>query len=375
VTNSVKRQYSFQKKRWKYLVGALDVVGDLCLQSKASLPSKAWNQILVMRLDHLGDGILLTPLLRELRRNYPDAKIAGLFSKEVSQVVSPALGLDKVWTLEKHWFSRESPCLWSDEIAGVLKEIRTTGFDIALDPRGDLRNIYFLKRTGIPHRLGYGSSGGGFWLTHELEERCGQHEVDRNLRLLSEMGGEIHSRHPEVPVGVIPADFPKDSRVLAMHVGAGSSAKRWSRAYWRDLVDHFTAQGFTIALLGKGSVDREFSVEFTGRHDVWLGVDRLSFTESLACIQQSNAFIGIDSGLAHGSASLGVPTCVIESGTNEPERWSAIGEKVKTIRYPVYCSPCHLRECPFQEHACMQSIKPGEVVEILNNLLKEDSHA
>lgn len=208
-----------------------------------------------------------------------------------------------------------------------------------------------------------------------MGEVDGEHEVDRNLRLLREMGGEIHSRCPEVPVGAIPSDFPKDSKVLAIHVGAGSTAKQWPRTYWRELICHFTGQGLTIALLGKGKVDQAFAGEFADRNDVWVGVDRLSFADTLACIQQSNIFVGVDSGLAHGSASLGVPTCVIESGTNEPQRWSVIGEKVKTIRYPVYCSPCHLTHCPFQDHPCMQSIKSGEVIEILNELLKEDSHA
>ena len=363
------RPYTFRKKRWKVLVRGIDWVGDLFLLKRNEPDPQKIQKILLVRLDHFGDGVLLSPLIRELRKSFPSTKIAGLFSEEISTVADSSL-LDQQWTLQNHWFSRENPRLWSKEIQHVLSEIKEQKFDLGLDPRGDLRNIVFLKMAGIPHRIGYGSSGGGFWLTTELQEEGGLHEVDRNLNLLKSLGKTPESRTPEVLPGKVPKDFPRsEGPIIAVHVGAGSQAKSWPIKYWCEVVNHFISKGAVIALLGRGLRDREFAREFEGRSEVWVGVDQLSFKDSFACIQNSSVFVGVDSGLAHGAGALGVPTCVIESGTNEPERWFVLGSSVKRLRYPVYCSPCHATLCPFPTHDCMDSQTPASVIEAVESLL------
>jgi ADP-heptose:LPS heptosyltransferase len=367
--SDINRRYTFQKKRWKALVRAVDYLGDLFFLERNKVESRRIQKILLVRLDHFGDGVLLSSLIRELRRSFPNAKIAGLFSEEVSAVVNSSL-LDGQWLLQKHWLSRENPRLWSEEIRHVFSEIKKQKFDLGLDPRGDLRSILFLKKAGIPYRIGYGSSGGGFWLTTELEEEYGIHEVDRNLNLLKPLGKIVESRLPEVLSGELPNDFPSSKdRVVAVHVGAGNQAKTWPIKYWSEVVNHFISKGMAIALLGKGLKDREFASEFEGRPEVWVGVDRLSFKDSFACIQNSSVFIGVDSGLAHGAGALGVSSCIIESGTNEPDRWSVLGSSVKHLRHPVYCSPCHRTVCPFPTHDCMNSQIPESVIEAVESLL------
>jgi len=369
------RNYVFRKKRWKILFSVVDAVGEQflnCHIPSSKLP-KSFEKILIVRLDHLGDGILLTPLIRELRRNYPQAKLAALFSKEVAALYQPSSLLDKQWVLDKHWLSRGQKVLWSDAISRVFREIEKEHFDLGLDPRGDFRNIVFLAQAKIPYRIGYGSTGGGFLLSRELEECAGEHEIDRNLRLLRALGGSVSNRLPEVTAGKLPSDFPKEGKVVTLHSGAGTQAKRWPFDYWEALVRDLLKMDFKIALLGKGLEDENLAERFREETRIWNGVNRLSLEETWAVIQASHLFIGVDSGLAHGAGALGIPTLVLESGANETYRWSVQGSRVLRIRQPVFCSPCHLETCRFKTHDCMNSITVESVRSQIPELLNQST--
>src|SRR5258706_4561516 len=167
------RKYSFLKTRWLLLVGGLDFLGDFLFasrnaQKKLPQPFSKIKKILLVRLDHMGDGILLTPLVKELRRSFSEAKICAVFSEEIAEIFKESKSLDKIWTLKRHWFSRGERSLFSKEILHLLQELRHERFDVGLDPRGDLRTICFLAAAHTQYRIGYGSGGGGFLLNLEL---------------------------------------------------------------------------------------------------------------------------------------------------------------------------------------------------------------
>lgn len=372
----MKRTYVFRKQRWQILFRLIDGIGYSCFKSHTqNLPAPSdIKKILLMRLDHLGDGILLTPFLYELRKLFPNAKIYGLFSKEISQFLAESPYFEKIWTLEKHWLSRPQSVIWSKEIGVLLNEIQKEKIDLSFEPRGDFRNILFLKLADIPHRVGFSSGGGGFLLTCETEEKVGEHVIERNLRLLRDaVQGETLGMASgcEVPE-VYPEPLQNGSNVevdfALIHAGAGTEAKRWPLRYWQELVQKMTARGLSVVIAGKGPFDLEFADRFRGNPKVINRVNTLSLGEIWTLAKRAKIFIGIDSGLAHGVASLGVKTIVLESGTNEPEKWSARGQAVKSLRYPVFCSPCHLEKCRFAVHECMQGIRPTDVEKMIGTL-------
>ncbi len=366
------RRYSFKKPYWKILIGVLDRFGDLLVGNRlknASLPARI-QKILLIRLDHIGDGILLTPLVRKLRTAFPQAKISAIFSSEVAQVFEGLPGLDKVWVLKKHWFSRDFLFLFSGEIFRLLLELRREQFDLGLDPRGDLRNILFLSAAKARFRIGYGSSGGGSLLHRELEESYGEHEVERDLKVLAPLGFSTDGKkdNPEIKAGEIHSDAPRGTYAV-IHAGAGTSAKQWPLDRWKVLVDLLLSQGLTVALVGKGENENRLAEFFKTESRVWNGVGRLTLPETWAVIQRAQLFIGADSGLAHGAGALNVKTLVLESGTNRPERWGVRGSRVQRIHFPVFCAPCHLTRCRFASHDCMEGITVEQVKEAVQEFL------
>jgi heptosyltransferase-2 len=74
-----------------------------------------------------------------------------------------------------------------------------------------------------------------------------------------------------------------------------------------------------------------------------------------------------DTGAAHVSAALGVPTVTI-FGPTEEFATHPIGSSVRTVRRPVDCSPCMLKDCPI-DHRCMTNISVGDVLAAVDALV------
>jgi lipopolysaccharide heptosyltransferase II len=68
-----------------------------------------------------------------------------------------------------------------------------------------------------------------------------------------------------------------------------------------------------------------------------------------------------DTGTMHLAAFLGVPTVSL-FGSTEPTLTGPLGPNHRVLRHHVDCSPCFLRQCPF-DFRCMKAIQVPEVVE------------
>jgi len=356
------RKYRFKKWYWKVFVGLVDWIGDRLFMSKIRQNSRPQEirKILLMRLDHLGDGILLVPMIKALRQTYPQAKIAAIFSREVAQVFEGSPFLDRIWIWEKHWLSRDRRRLWSGSVQRTLREIKEECFELGIDSRGDLRNIAFLALGRVRYRVGYSSAGGGFLLHEEFEERLGEHEINRNLRVLENFHLKAVNCETEVSVSSLPKKTPKGAYVV-VHGGAGTQAKQWPSERWQILIQDFIRKNWSIVLVGKGDQEDLLAQQFENEVQVTNFVNQLSLRETWAVIQQAKLFIGADSGLAHGAGALGCRTIVLESGTTEPAKWAVQGPHVERIHHPVFCAPCHLETCRFLTHDCMQEISVERV--------------
>jgi len=371
----MKREYVFKKFLWKTLIPALDGLGDALTGGRLKhrgVP-KSPRKILVLRCDHLGDGILMLPFLSELRRLEPRAEIWGLFSEEIAPLKEcrKFVNVLKILPRNENWLARGRKRFDLAGLANTIRELRREKFDLAIDARGELRNLLFLWLIGAKFRIGYGSAGGGFLLHRELGEKRGEHETERNLRLLGALGHAVGS--PEIQISPDPEDaayfkyLPK-GRFLVVHAGAGTPAKRWPKERWEELVSCAVKRGFSVALVGRGKAEEALAERFDGREGVTNYVGSLTLSECFWLIRRSAAFIGCDSGLAHAAGALGAATVVLESGTNESERWQVRGPRVKRIRMSVFCSPCHLTECRFPTHDCMNRITVDRAKEALMEL-------
>ncbi len=148
--------------------------------------------------------------------------------------------------------------------------------------------------------------------------------------------------------------------LLAVHLGAGTAAKRWPHRHWNTLVQRFLQDGWRVIVVG-GPEDPP-AVEVLDRHERlrdWTG--RLTVTQTTALLERADLFIGADSGPAHLAASAGTLSVILFSGTNQPQQWRPWSRHSLILRHRVPCQPCHQKVCPLADHPCMSDLEPNRV--------------
>ena len=111
-------------------------------------------KILLIRLRLIGDVVFTTPLLRALRRAYPDARIAYLVEREAAPVVEHNPHLDEVIVAPRTRGVRRIV----DDLALGLR-LRRERFDLVLDLHGGPRSAWLTWASGAPERIGYDITG------------------------------------------------------------------------------------------------------------------------------------------------------------------------------------------------------------------------
>jgi heptosyltransferase-2 len=372
------------------------------------------RRILVVQLDHLGDAVLSSPLFPRLRAAYPDARIDVLASPSNEAIFQADPNVGRVVLAERNWFERR-PGGWAlgSVVWALGRSLRGERYDLGIDVRGDILTVLVLALARIPRRVGWTMGGGGFLLTDVAPWVPGRHEVESRLALLEQIGlrGDCPTRvlvhvtdrdrarvarrlraawrdRPArrapartrtasaraaglTRLGARPLDhdegdllhagrFGASAPLLAVHLGAGTLAKRWPISYWRELIARFLNDGWRIILIG-GPEDVAISSAIPPQPGVQDWTGRLPIGETAALLERADLFIGADSGPAHVAASAGVMSVVIFSGTNLAHQWRPWSRRSLVLKHKVPCSPCHLKVCPLAGHNCMTGLTPDRV--------------
>ncbi len=422
-------RYRYSKLRWRLLVHAVDFCGAIVMavvrQFRPVRPMENPRRILVVQLDHLGDAVLSTPLIAELRSAYPEAVIDVLASPSNHEVFQAGPRVHHVHVAERTWFERR-PDRWG-LIMAVWKlgwSLRGAGYDLGIDVRGDVLSVLVLTLAGVPRRVGWAMGGGAFLLTDVAPWIPGRHEVRSRLALLERLGFtpdkttrvDVHvgdqdritiarrladawprrgARRSEIFAAV--ASRPqRGTRVLpgTDHGLQGRAAKIDSIIDVGDWLhaDRFSPLPPLLAVhLGAGNAAKRWPtaswnilierfladgwrvVVVGGVEDIPLsrGLDphdrlrdwtgSLTVTLTTALLERADLFIGSDSGPAHLAASAGTLSVILFSGTNQPRQWRPWSRHSLVLRHRVPCQPCHQKICPLTDHPCMSGLSPDRV--------------
>ena len=375
-------KYIFRKKRNVLPVLIFDLVGYFLAKFFKRSFKKAkpeFRNILIIRLDHVGDVLLATAAPKILKENFSRSRIIFLTSSWAAPLLENNPFVDEVILYDAPWFLKKrygkSPA--THNIFNLIRILRKKEIDLALGLRGDMRENLMMFLAGIKDRVGYGITGGGFLLTREVAYQKGVHESVHSVDLLNALdvhhdflepklyfSGDEITRFDQRLEGL---GILKDERTIGFLMGAGSPSKEWPvehlRTFLSDAIRRFPGHKFVLV-----GTDPYVSLSQKMANAVDLR-GKTSLRELCLLIRRSAIFVGSDSGPTHIAAALGVPTVFLYSGTNDFERWRPLAEVATVLRHSVPCSPCYLEACNVKGHPCMSEIKPEEVIKRLEALL------
>ena len=323
----------FNPSKTKHITQINKMLGLFFHTPKAQIPlsiSKIKN-ILVLDFTGLGDIVMLTPFLRTLKRNCPTAKITLVCSMGGQEVLSEQHLADRFVALDRKCLSSPFKMLWNFlTIYRALRQINQEVYDFALEPRGDLRHIFFMHFCKAIRKASYNYTGGECFLTDVVIPSEGPvHLVEDKLDFLKQLGFAVSNKdiYPRLLLTKTQEEGNKTflktnnlekKTIIGIHPGASQIIRKWP--YYPELLTLLNQQiPNAVFLVFEGVEDRlqaDAIMEAASRkHALALRV-KTSLKDMIARLACCDFVVCNDSGAGHIAAALEVLTFVIFGPAN-----------------------------------------------------------
>jgi heptosyltransferase-2 len=319
--------------------------------------SAATERIVVRAPNWIGDVVLSLGAVRDLRANFPTAKVEVLARAWVADVYRAVPEIDAV---------RVATGVRTD--AAALRG----AFDAAVLLPNSFGSALPAWMAGIRERWGYSTDARRPLLTRAPAvppQVRGRSQVYYYRAMLAGAGLRV-SATPDVSLRCPPDWSAAGDRLLGDGAGprwvginpgaAYGTAKRWLPERFAAVGDMLARDGAHIALVGgpaERPVGEAIAAQMTAPARVLCGDTTLP--ELVGVLSRLRLLVTNDSGPMHLAAALGVPTVAIFGPTDWRET-HPVGDGHRLVREPVHCSPCLLRECPI-DHRCMRRVTVDRV--------------
>ncbi len=338
------------------------------------------KNILLVRIDRIGDVILSLPMLPLLRRRYPKASISVLMRQYTRELVDQNSCVDEVLIYEN-----ESSI---GSLLTILKGIRRKRFDIAIIPYARFRPALLMFLAGIHVRVGSGYRWYSFLFNRRVFEHrkdAKRHEVEYNLNLLRALGIESEEE-PEFEFSISPSavasvdsmlaanSISSHDRFVVLHPGSGGSSRDWSAENFSNLGNEVQGRlGIKVVVTGGKGEEGLVGKVAAGMNKAPLSVvGRLSLMDLGALIRRAEVFVSNSTGPMHVAALVGTPVVAFFPPIVQcsPMRWGPYTRKKKIfLADNQKCPLC--KGSPCRSNVCMDQIAVEEVFSAIKKFLDE----
>lgn len=340
------------------------------------------EKILIVQTAFLGDVILTTPLIKAIKKIYPDSYLSFLLIPETKDVLANNPGLDEIIVYDKR--AKEKGIF---DFFSLVKRIKSKGFDKAFIPHRSLRSALLCFSSKIPKRIGFDTSAGSFLFTRKVKYQKNQHEIERNLSLLFNLKDKKEFLPELFPS---PNDFDKveiflrdqnlDSGEKLVGIAPGSvwATKRWLPERFAQVADLLINELNTgIVFLGsKEDEELCFHISNLMKTKPIIAAGKMSILQSATLISKCKVIISNDSAPVHMAVAMRTPVVEIYGSTVPQFGFATYGEKNKILEKPLYCRPCGIHgksKCPEKHFRCMKEITTQEVFEAVKSIIENTS--
>jgi ADP-heptose:LPS heptosyltransferase len=289
-------------------------------------------KILVISLAGIGDTLIATPFIHELRANFPsaiiDACVLSAGSKDLLEG-NPHLNTVHQKNLIKEGALRSLP---------FLRNLRRERYDISINVHtlGRIHYRVVARFIGARLRLSHEYENHG-WLDRLLVNRTvpqnySVHSVENNNRLLALLDKKPLLPQHDFEIFLAPAEeefartFIAKNQLgtckrIGIHVGSGDTKnlqlKRWPIAHWQELIQRMVKAHPDVAILLFGGPEEQILAEKCG--PLVLAPATYNLRQAAALMKHLDAFVSVDTSLMHLAAAMKVPNqIVIEAPTLNP---------------------------------------------------------
>jgi len=325
------------------------------------LDQKKKYRILVARIDRIGDVVLSTPILREIKKAHPDSFVSVLVRRYTRDIYLNNPYVDEI-ILYNEEDNKTAKSFWQ-----LVKEIRQFKFTHAFMLLPNERLNWILFFSGIPNRIGVGHKLYQFLSFSKYVDRKKyiplRHEADYCVDMVRKIGIEPKSIEPEIFLTneeIKKRDElkkklkPNGEFLVGINSTSGRSSPNLTVEEYKKLVVRLSNENNIRVLV----TDNNPPEEIKNIRDVIYPNKGLSLRESIINFSVLDVLVSASTGPMHICAALKVPTismfCPLPACS--PQLWGPLGNKSEIILPKEnYCSTV----CPGDPHICDFSGEEG----------------
>ncbi|TDT70610.1 lipopolysaccharide heptosyltransferase II [Hypnocyclicus thermotrophus] len=329
------------------------------------------KKVLIIRFSSIGDVILTTPILTEIKKKYPNWDIDFIVMDKFKDAITYNSNINKLIIFEKDKYKGKNG------IQKFIKEKLKGEYDLIIDLHNKFRSIYIsklLKARDKCEVLTYKKRK--WWKSLLVKMRLIKYKVDNTIiknyfKPLEKY--QIYYNGENIEFNFLKEHLEKIKKLkienfVVFAPGASKETKKWPKENFASLAKLIKKEyNYNIILIGSKAEEKDLSKinKLSGNICINLA-GKLNLKESGAIISKAYFVVTNDSGPFHIARGVKTKTFVI-FGPTSPGMFEY--DKNSILLYEnEECSPCSLhgdKKCPKKHFKCMKNLTADKVFKII----------
>lgn len=349
------------------------------------------HRVLVIKLQHLGDVLLTSPVFSVLKQQHPHLEIDALVYADTAAMLDGNPNINTIFTIDRAW--KQNTWLKLNREWQLFRALKNRDYQLIMGLTDRMRAAWLARLLRPLYSVAqkHPHKRGKFWrdsFSHLYSQpHTPRHIVEFHLDALRRLGVYPRTEEKSLLMPIAPDSRQKIAQILDSNKLSGKQyvvihpTSRWMFKAWNvegfaSVLDALKSHDIAVTIVSGPDISEQDYVKNVLQSASEPALDlsgQLNLQELAALIEGAACLIGLDSVAMHIAAAVNTP-CVALFGPSIDQRWRPwqVPHRLVTTAFP--CRPCDLEGCGNGKISeCLQAIHPEDVINATLSLLKETS--
>ncbi len=278
-------------------------------------------RILLVKTSSMGDVLHNLPVVTDIRRRFPGAQIDWVVEESFAALPSLHPGIRRTHAVavrrwRKAWWSSRG------EIRSACSALSAGQYELVLDTQGLLKSALITRCAAAP-KCGYDWKSAREPLASLFYDRTffvekALHAVERNRQLAAQALGYTLDSPADYGISAPSLALPwlPDAPFVVLLHATSRDDKLWTESNWVALGRQAHQAGLRAVLPWGSDAERARAERLCAEIPDAVCAPRLKLDAAAAMLGRARGAVGVDTGLSHLAAALGIPTVGIYTATD-----------------------------------------------------------
>ena len=337
-------------------------------------------RLLFVKPQLIGDTLILTPVLRAVKRAYPDAEIWVLVRRGCEGILAGCPEVDRILTIAAINDRKHTVCSTWQGLLDIIR-LRSVRFDYVFELSDQHRGRLFALLTRARRRCTTKVFGEmKSWIRWRIPMESTfvsemRHRVEKDYYSVSEF---LPGMEPTPPPLVFDQDLTQDwpggpdlKRFCLLQVGTWKANCRWPRDRWKEVAEALLKHHDHV-VISTGPAPHEIEdalwlQEHLGSRSVCT-LGKTSWAQVAGLLYRAELYVGLDTAAMHVAAACQCPIVALFSTTED--RWLPWKAGYRRVMPEIYRSihdPVQLRK--FRREPRPDEIEARDVIKACEEMI------